>query len=282
MINLVTTFQPLVDEKFSTESKSSILSSQNFSWTGAHSIKLYKISTSPMNDYDRAGTNTATNWSRYGAVASLDATTEELTLTRDRSFTFCLDALDSDETAQQLSAASALERELREVAIPEIDSYLFGVACDKAGTKPAELALTPQNIYGEIIKGSLALDNAQVPDSPRYLVVSPQTYYIMKQSANILLSGTEVAADMAIRGVIGTLDGLTVVKVPASRLPAGFGFLVLSPEALVCPTKLQDFQTHLNPPGLSGTLVEGRLVYDCFALDNKLKGLYYQAQPVKA
>lgn len=70
-----------------------------------------------MNDYDRSGTGTS--WSRYGAVAGLDATTEEFTLRKDRSFTFAIDKLDTDETKSQLQAASALARQLREVVVPE-------------------------------------------------------------------------------------------------------------------------------------------------------------------
>lgn len=74
-VNLVTTFLPLVDEKFTTESRKSLLTNNDFDWTGAHSIKVYKVSTSAMNDYDRPGTNAAKNWSRFGPVAGLDATT---------------------------------------------------------------------------------------------------------------------------------------------------------------------------------------------------------------
>ena len=37
-----------------------------------------------------------------------------------------------------------------------------------------------------------------------------------------------------------------------------------------------------NPPGISGALVEGRICYDAFVLDNKAKALYYQAQPAAA
>lgn len=102
-VNLVTTFLPLVDEKFTTESRKSLLTNNDFDWTGAHSIKVYKVSTSAMNDYDRPGTNTATNWSRFGPVAGLDATTEEMTLKKDRSFTFAIDKLDTDETAGSAS-----------------------------------------------------------------------------------------------------------------------------------------------------------------------------------
>lgn len=76
-----------------------------------------------MNDYDREGANTGENWSRYGTVSPLEATTEELTLKKDRSFTFVTDKLDEDETEGTLDSARALSRQSREVIIPEVDSY---------------------------------------------------------------------------------------------------------------------------------------------------------------
>ena len=278
-INLVTKFLPYVDEQFSTESKKSLLTNQDFTWTGAHTVKVYKISTSDMNDYDRNGAKSATQWSRYGAVADLDATTEEFTLTKDRSFTFAIDKLDTDETAQQLQAASALARQNREVVIPEVDSYTYGVMCSKAGHKPDAKALTASNIYTEILAASEALDNAEVPETGRVLVVTPATYALMKQSTDIVME-TDVGNDMRLRGVIATLDGAAVMKIPAVRLPAGFGFMLAHPVATVAPVKLEDYTVHDNPPGISGALVEGRVCYGAFVLDNKAKAIYYQAQPV--
>lgn len=277
-INLVTTFKPLVDEKFTTASKKSLLTNTDYDWTGAHSIKVYKISTSAMNDYGRTGPAQG-NWSRYGAVASLDAVTEEMTLKKDRSFTFAIDKLDTDETAQQLQAASALERQLREVVIPEVDAYTYGVMCTNAGTVPTAKALTATNIYVEILAGSETLDNAEAPETGRVLVVTPATYALMKKCKDITME-TDVGNDLRLKGVIGILDGMAVQKIPANRLPAGFGFMIAHPCATVAPTKLEDYTIHDNPPGISGALVEGRICYDAFTLDNKVKAVYYQAQPV--
>lgn len=276
-IELVTKFQPYVDELFKNESKRDLLTNQDFDWVGAHSIKVYKITTSAMNDYDRAGTGS--NWSRYGAVASLDATTEEFTLTRDRSFTFAVDRLDNDETLQQLAAASALARQLREIAVPETDSYTYGVMCANAGHKPEALALTTTNIYGEILKASESLDDSEVPETNRVLLVTPATYALMKRSKDIILD-SDIGQEQRLRGVIGILDGASVVKVPSIRLPAGFGFMLAHPCATVAPVKLEDYTIHDNPPGISGALVEGRVCYGAFVLDNKAKAIYYQAQPV--
>lgn len=278
-ISLVTQFQPYTDEIFTTESKKSLLTNQDYNWTGAHSIKIYKIGTSEMTDYSR---NPAAGFtgSRYGTIKDLDASTEEFTLKKDRSFTFAIDKLDNDETARQLAAASALARQLREKVVPEVDTYTYGVMCSSAGTKPEAVALSAENIFGEILNANNALDNAEVPETGRILVVTPDVYTMMKRSKDIIME-TDIAEDMRLRGVISNLDGAAVIKVPAVRLPANFGFMLAHSCATVAPTKLEDYKVHEDPPGISGSLVEGRICYDAFVLDNKVKAIYYQEQTAK-
>lgn len=277
-INLATKFLPYVDEKFSTESKKSLLTNQDFDWTGAHTVKVYKVSTSKMNDYKR-NTPEGMTGSRYGEVKDLDATTEEFTLKKDRSFTFVIDKLDHDETVRNVQAASALERQTREVVIPEVDTYTYGVMCENAGTKPAAITLTSENIYDEIIKANNELDNAEVSETGRHLVVIPDVYRLMKKSKDIVME-TDISNELRIKGVIAMIDGTMVIKVPASRLPSDFGFMVAHPCATVAPTKLEDYKIHEDPPGISGSLVEGRVAYDAFVLDNKKKAIYYQQNKV--
>ena len=274
-INLVTKFQPYTEEQFSTESKKALLTNQDFDWTGAHTIKVYKVTTSAMNDYGRNGPAEG-NWSRYGAVGALDATTEEFTLKKDRSFTFAIDKLATDETAAPLQAASALARQNREVVIPEVDTYVYGVMCENAGTKPEAKALSVTTLYGEILAASQALDDAEVPETGRVLVVTPAIYVMMKKSKDIIME-TDVGNELRLKGVIGILDGMSVQKIPANRLPSAFGFMVAHPCATVAPVKLEDYTVHENPPGISGSLVEGRICYDAFVLENKAKAIYYQA-----
>ncbi len=273
-INLVTKFLPYVDELFTTESKKSLLTNQDFDWTGAHTVKVYKIGTSEMTDYNRNPVSGFTG-SRYGTIEDLDATTEEFTLKNDRSFTFAIDKLDNDETAQQLAAASALARQVREKVVPEVDSYTYGVMCSGAGHKPDAVVLDATNIFDEILKANNALDNAEVPETGRILVVTPDVYTIMKRSKDIIME-TDIAEEMRLKGVIAMMDGATVVKVPAVRLPKNFGFMLAHPCACVAPTKLEDYKVHEDPPGISGSLVEGRICYDAFVLDNKVEAIYYQ------
>lgn len=276
-INLVEKFLPYVDEIFSTESKKSLLTNQDLEWTGAHTVKVYKVTTSEMGDYNRNPVSGFTG-SRYGAINDLDATTEEFTLKKDRSFTFAIDKLDKDETGNQLAAGSALARQQREKVIPEVDSYVYGVMAENAGHKPEAVALTAENIYTEILKAGTALDNAEVPETGRQLVVSPDVYQLMKQCKEIVME-TNIGNDLRLKGVVSNLDGANVIKVPAVRLPDHFGFMLAHPCATVAPTKLEDYKIHEDPPGISGSLVEGRICYDAFVLENKAKAIYYQAQP---
>lgn len=273
-INLTTKFLPYTDELFAAESKKSLLTNNDFDWTGAHTVKVYTVSTSEMTDYNRNPVTGFTG-SRYGTIKDLDATTEEFTLKKDRSFTFAIDKLDEDETQQQLSAASALARQQRQVVIPEVDAYTYGVMVENAGHKPEAVELTEDNIYTEITKANTALDNAEVPETDRRIVVSPDVYTLMKRCKDIILE-TDITAEMRLKGVIAMVDGAQVIKVPATRLPENFGFMIAHPVATCAPTKLEDYKIHQDPPGISGSLVEGRIVYDCFVLANKVNAIYYQ------
>ena len=273
-IELVTKYLPYVDEVFTTESKRTLVTNSDFSWDGAKTIKIYKVTTAKMNDYNRDGEN---NGSRYGEVETLNATTQTMILTKDRSFTFEIDKLDTNETEGQLASASALARQIREVCVPEIDTYVYNVMCTNAGNKPRAIVLTADNIYDEIIKANSVLDDNEVPETNRVMFVTPQVYLLLKKCKDITME-TNIGNDLRLKGVIGIIDGVTVIKVPANRLPEDFGFMIAHPVATVAPVKLEDYNIHDNPPGISGSLVEGRICYDAFVLDNKAKAIYYQAK----
>lgn len=271
-INLVTKFTDHVDELFTAESKKSLLTNNDYDWTGAHTIKVHKVNTVSMNDYDRAGTGK--NTSRFGVLGKVENELEELTLKKDRSFTFVIDKMDKDETGGVLSGASALARQQREIIIPEVDQYVYAKMAANAGTKVVDVTLTESNIYDEIIKGTELLDDEDVPDTARVLTVVPEVYRMMKKCPDLSLD-CDVTEKQRLNGVIAMVDGMDVVKISKKRMPANAGFMICHPVATVAPTKLEDYRVHQDPPGISGELVEGRIVYDAFVLDNKKKAIYY-------
>lgn len=271
-INLVTKFTDHVDELFTAESKKSLLTNNDYDWTGAHTIKVHKVNTVSMNDYDRAGTGK--NTSRFGVLGKVENELEEFTLRKDRSFTFVIDKMDKDETGGVLSGASALARQQREIVIPEVDQYVYAEMAANAGTKVVDVTLTESNIYDEIIKGTELLDDEDVPDTGRVLTVVPEVYRMMKKCPDLSLD-CDVTEKQRLNGVIAMVDGMDVVKISKKRMPANAGFMICHPVATVAPTKLEDYRVHQDPPGISGELVEGRIVYDAFVLDNKKKAIYY-------
>ncbi len=273
-VSLATVFKPYTDEVFKAESKTALCTNTDFDWTGAHTVKVYKVTTATMNNYGRNVDENAETVpvSRYGALLDLAATTEELTLAKDRSFIFNVDKLDTDETASNVEAASALARQLRNVIIPEIDTYTIGkIAAGAPADNKKQAVLTVDNIYEKILDASQILDDAEVPDTERVLLMSAGAYALLKQST--ALDNCDVGADVRMNGVVGYLDGAAVVKVPANRLPANCGFIMTHPACTVAPVKLEDYNIHVDTPLSSGSVVTGRVCYDAFVLDNKKNGI---------
>ena len=194
---LIKKYAPKVDEVFAAESKLSLLTNTDYDWSGANSVKIRKVTTAKMNDYarNRSDETPEDSISRYGKLLDLDSSCQEALLSKDRSFIFNLDALDQDETGESLEAKSALARQVREVVIPEVDTWVYGKMAAGAGITAPAGALTAENIYDKITEGTEALDDAEVPDTDRALVVTPATYRLMKKSPEIILN-CDVGAEM--------------------------------------------------------------------------------------
>lgn len=270
-IDYATKYNGFVDERFKESAKSNGVVNQNFDWTGAKTVAVYDISTSAMNDYARVGAIPSA--SRYGTIEDLNAVKQEMTLTKDRSFTFVIDKMQADETANALNAGTALARQLREKVIPEIDKYRFDKMATLAGDS-ATSVISKTTIYNDILAGTEALDDAEAPVDGRQLIVTPAIFKLMKESSDIIME-TEIGMEARERGVVAMIDGMEVLKVPSSRFgTANFGFMIAHPVATVAPVKLAEYRTHQDPPGVSGTLVEGRIYYDAFVLNNKADAIY--------
>ena len=265
VIDYAVKYNNVVDERFKTEAKSEGFVNKEFDFVGAKTVKVYNVSTSKMNDYSRTG-----GMSRYGTPEDLNAGTQEMTMTQDRSFTFVIDKMDEDETMGALEAGKALARQLREVVVPEIDAYRFEKIGANAGEK-ATVALTAENIYDEILKATSHMEEKEVPLAGRQLAVTPAVYSMLKKSKEVVME-TEIGQEMRAKGIVAMIDDVPVVRVPKSRLKADF----IMTHSMACPSpvKLAEYKIHTDVPGVSGKLVEGRVYYDCFVLENKKDIIY--------
>lgn len=280
-INLATKFSPVVDERFATESKTSLVTNKDYDFIGAKSIKIYSVGTSPMNDYGRntsLGTSTGQVLSRYGVISDLSTEIQEVQMEKDRSFTFVIDKADEDETLGALNAGSALARQLREVVIPEVDKYTYGKMSANAG-KTVEETITKENAYESLTNANEFMDEKMVP-MERVCVCTPAFAKLLKQDKNAVLE-TEIGQDMRIKGVIANMDGLVIQKVVSSLLPEKTNFIVAHRVATTQAIKLAEYKINNDPQGISGSLVEGRIYYTAFVRNNKKNAIYVSNAPTE-
>lgn len=274
-INLVTKFSPLVDEKFTAESKTSLVTNKDYDFIGTHSIKIYSVGVAPMNDYGRnttLGTGESEVLSRYGVIKDLATTIQEVSMEKDRSFTFVIDKEDEDETLGALNAGSALARQLREVVIPEVDKYTYAKMSANAGKSVTE-TITNTTAYTSINAGTEVFDEKMVPIEGRVVTCVPAFYTMLKQDKNAVLE-TETGQNMRIKGVVSNMDGVIIQKVPSSLLPENTNFILSHKIATTQAIKLAEYKINNDPQGISGALVEGRIYYTAFVRDNKKDAIY--------
>ena len=267
-INLATKFSPKVDERFTTESKTSLVTNKDYEFIGAHSIKIYSVDVAEMGDYGRNTEGT----SRYGTPKDLGNEVQEVSMEKDRSFTFVIDKMDEEETLGAMNAGKALARQLSEVVIPEVDTYTYKKMADNAGTTVTE-TITNENAYDSIVAGNEVLDEGKVPADGRVVTCVPSFYSNLKRDKSAVLE-TEVGQDMRIKGIVANMDGATIQKVPSSLLPANQNFLLSHASATTQAIKLADYKIHTDAPGVSGSLVEGRIYYTAFVRNNKKVAIY--------
>lgn len=276
-VNLATKYSKKVDEKFSKESQALKGTSGEYEFTGVDTVKVYTINTVAMGDYTRSGS------SRYGNVVELGDAVQTMQLTKDRSFTFSIDKGNNEQQLMIKEAGKALAREQREVIVPEIDNYIYNkwktVAQAEEG-QHGETPLTNTNAYEELLKGQEVLGDNMVPDEGRIVFCTYKTANLLKRDPAFMKTGDK-SQGMVIKGAIGEVDGTTIVKVPKSRLPEGCDFILVHPVATVAPRQLESYRIHKDPPGINGWLVEGRVIYDCFVLDNKKGAIYYHGTKVE-
>ena len=269
--NLATKYSNKVDERFTKQSQAMMALNNDYEFTGVETVKVYSIPVVPLKDYSRSGSN------RYGTPDDLQRNVQTMTVKKDRAFTFIIDKGDKLQSQMVMDSGKALSRQTNEVMIPEFDAYCFKTLADAAtdAGNSDSTAPTKSNAYELFLKGMESLGDNNVPDQGRVAFCSYAFANLLKQDSAFMKYGN-TSQEMLVKGVIGEVDGAKIVKVPSSRLPAGCAFILCHPLAATAPKQLEEFKTHDNPPGISGWLCEGRFIYDCFVLDEKVGGIDYQ------
>lgn len=277
VINLAKKYAKGVEERFYHDSitEASFSKELDMEFHGVKSVTVYDVGTAPINDYQRSGSN------RYGSPEELDDHIQEFVMTQDKSSTWTIDKGNQKEQFNIKQAAQTLKRQLRERYTPAIDKYRIQKWADGAGIVMGVNEPTKNSIVGLMLDANTAMDDAAVPESGRMFYV-PAKYF-----KALLLSDEFTKADALLlkslgKGTVGELFGVPVKKIPSSYLPDGVYFLEIFKGAAISPVKLQEHKIHTDPPGISGDLVEMRLIYDAFVRGTKADGILAAVDASKA
>ena len=264
--NYAEKYSSKVDERFSQASLTNAAINSDYDFVGVNAVNVYSIPTVALGDYTMSGST------RYGTPTELSDTVQTLTLTQDKAFTFTLDKRNQEDSANAKDAGAALRREVDEVIIPTIDKYRLAAWVTGAGNTTTAAAVTSSNAYSVFLDAQNLLMDDLVPMTNRIAYVSPNFYKCIKLDSSFI-KASDMAQDMLVNGSVGMVDGVNIVPVPSSYLPATVELLIVHKSAMVSPVKLSEYKTHIDPPGINGTLVEGRIYYDAFVLTNKANGI---------
>ena len=119
-----------------------------------------------------------------------------------------------------------------------------------------------------------------MPTTNRVLFIG-ELDFVKFQLADQVVGGAQLNKQAIAQGYKGTIDGIQIVTVPSSYMPAKTGFIMKWKGATVDPIKLKTLRVQRTPLGIDGDVVEGHIYYDAFVLDAKCKGVYaYHTSPL--
>ncbi len=257
--------------KIGSFTESSMDHSLDASFSGVKTVHLMSIQTEELQNYNR--TTDPSKGSRYGDVKEVQDTVETYTMTQDKSLSLSIDKGNNKEQFNLKKAATVMSAEKEEKIIPWLDKYRLEKWAQNAGIHyELSAALTKSNIVSEIIELHNKMLDVGVPETGCTLFIARKYVPAMKLSPE--WTGLDSLGGKSLpSGSIGEIDGLSVKPIATSRMPANVAFMILHKSAVFAPIKIQEFKGHMDPPGLSGDLLEFRMITDAFVRGTKANGV---------
>ena len=238
-------------------------------FSGVKTVHVTSLKTEPLQDYDRnVAVGTA---SRYGTTKEVGDEVQTFTMTQDKSLSLSIDKGNNAEQFNMKKAGAVMKAERDERIIPEVDTYRLAKWAKDAGIHyQLEAAPTKTNIVSQIINLHNDMLDAGVPE--QITLVIARKYMPALKLSEEWTALDSLGGKTLPKGTIGEFDGMPVKPMPTTRMPASVPFMLLYKGSVISPVKINDFKGHVDPPGLSGDLLEFRMMYDAFVLGKKAKG----------
>ncbi|NLD17562.1 MAG: hypothetical protein GX666_08285 [Tissierellia bacterium] len=267
-VNLATKYEKQLATAMTLESVIAGRTNTEYEFTGVKSINILTPVTQALNDYTRTGAN------RYGTPTELQDTKQELTLTKDKSFSITVDKGNNSDQQFIKKAGKVVKAQVGEQCTPFWDKNALAVW---ATTTNKKIVATPDkdsalDMFIDARK-HLIDNNFQVNINDCTAYVSSTVYALLLK--NPLFMGVEtLAKEMLTKGTVGQSMNFLIKEVPAGYLPVGCHAIFTHKKAVLAVDKLNELKIHDNPPGINGALIEGRQYGDAFVLDVFKNGVY--------
>ena len=206
-IALAQLYIPMLDEIYTTESRTAILDtvSERVQFTGANTVNLYTLYTVGMGNYDRnAGFvpgDVNGQWTPY-------------VLETDRGRSYMVDVLDNEES-MGMAFGGLMGTVERQHVIPEVDALRFAQYASGADSSQVVSGTisTGADAVAAIDDATVALDNAEVPYEGRILFVNPTFYGKIKAGITRFVENRDRNIDYNV----SIYNDMRVITVPQPR-----------------------------------------------------------------
>lgn len=256
----------VLDENFYLPSKTSELNNPDVKvdFNGRNAVTIRNWDTVEEVDYVRA------NLDRFGLMNELGGGTQTLTLSQDKAATWSIDSGNFKDTDMTADASSTIDRQIREVAVPNVDIYNLAIAqaYAVANSQSVTNGLSSSDAYSDFLVQTAALTDALVPEEGRVVYMTETTYNLLRLDTNFTKACDNAYADLKT-GVRTMVNGVKVIVVPTSYLVANTGYLFTHAKAHKSVSKIELARVLTDQRGIDGSVCEYRRYHDFFVLNNK-------------
>ena len=245
-------------------------------FSGVKTVHVKSLRTGPLQDSDRS--KAVGTGSRYGDTKEVGNEEQTFTMTQDKSLSLSVDKGNNMEVMDKHKVGAIMKAEREEHIVPELDTYRLKKWAMDAGMH-MELSASPtsDNIIELIIKNRNKQRNKGVKGNVSLLI--PYEYLDTLQLAKQWINLDSLGGKTLPKGTVGQIAGMNVVPVTDERMPANAAFMMIYKGSVIAPMKIKDFKGHVDPPGLSGDLIEFRMIHDAFVLGKKANGVLVGCLP---
>lgn len=184
-------------------------------YNGGKEIKMPALSMQGLGAYSRDNGYTG------GAVTF---SYETMTMSQDRGRRFRLDAMDVDETAFALTAATVAGEFQRTKVIPEIDAYRYSKLANGAGVTE-DYVPAAATVFSDLLAQLGEVYDITGGEAPLVISMARPVYDLLLNSAE--LSKTLDATSFAqgeLQLDVKSVNGAVIIPVPSARMKSAYTF----------------------------------------------------------